>query len=369
MKVSINRETLLHILEKTVGAIEKKTTSPILSNVLLHCSEKGLRVNATDLDVEMVGYLGNTGVEEPGSVTVSARKILDICKSLPPESILSIKTRDSKLIIESTRSHFELATLPPDDFPVLDNIAFDHSFSVSEKILFDVINKTAYAMAIQDVRYYLNGMLIDLSASKICCVATDGHRLAYSETNTFDTGIKDDISFIIPRKGIQEFLRMLSSDSDVSLDLEFSSNHIRLTKDNLRFTSKLIDGKYPDYRSAMPMNSKYSIELDRVKFKNTLSRVAILSNEKFRGVLLRLSDGTLELRSNNPEQEMAKESLDINFSGDPLEVGFNASYLLDAVNHLQDDSFIIEINAPESSTLIRPVDNKNTRYVVMPVRL
>ena len=368
MKLTINRESLLPLLEKTVGVVEHKSTTPILSNILISASEKGIRITGTDLDTEISGTVDNTGVEAYGSTTVSARKILDICKSLSVDSLITISLSEATLTIQSGRSLFHLATLPADDFPILDNLSFVTQLELSEKVFSNLLKQTSYAMAQHDVRYYLNGLFFEAKDNNITSVATDGHRLACCSV-LVDKTKSEEISIIIPRKGINELSRLVDVENVGAIQLELSNNHIRLQKDNIRFTSKLIDGKYPDYQAAIPQSSLHTIELDRLQIKETLSRVAILSNEKFRGVLLKLSDGLLTIRSDNPDRETAEDSIDVNFSGDDFSVGFNVNYLLDAINNLSGDTVSFSLNSVESSTLISSKDNPNSISVVMPVRL
>ncbi len=370
MKLTITRESLLPILERATGVVEQKTTTAVLSNVLLSTSHKGLRITGTDLDTEISGYLDNTGIEDYGSTTVSARKLMDICKSLPQDSIIKIALDNkNNLNVKSSRSAFHLATLPADDFPVLDNISFSTQITLKEEQFLNLINQTSYAMAQHDVRYYLNGMFLQTSSNEITTVATDGHRLACCSIKMQLAKGSDELSVIIPRKGINELSRLLNAGSSIDIELQLSDNHIRLQKDNIRFTSKLIDGKYPDYQAAIPQNTLHTIELDRLQIKDTLSRVAILSNEKFRGVLLKLTNGLLTIRSDNPDRETAEDSIDINYTGDDFEVGFNVNYLLDAINNLSGETVSFSLNTVESSTLIQSSGNPNSISVVMPVRL
>ncbi len=369
MKLTINRESLLPVLEKAAGVVEQKSTTPVLSNVLLSTSEKGLRITGTDLDTEISGTIDNEGIESYGSTTVSAKKLLDICKALPSDSIIEISLDSGTLSLKSGRSLFHLATLPSDDFPVLDSIKLTTQIKLVENDFLDLLNQTSYAMAQHDVRYYLNGLFLHAIDEKITTVATDGHRLACCSLQMAAQQELSEVSIIIPRKGISELTRLLSSDTKTTIDLELSENHIRLQKGNIRFTSKLIDGKYPDYQAAIPSSTLHTIDLDRVQIKNTLSRVAILSNEKFRGVLLKLSNGLLTIRSDNPDRETAEDSIDVNYTGDDFSVGFNVNYLLDAINNLTGDTISFSLNTVESSTLIQSSDNPNSMSVVMPVRL
>jgi len=275
--------------------------------------------------------------------------------------------KNGTLSLNSGRSVFKLATLPADDFPVLDSINFATTITLIESDFLNLLNQTSYAMAQHDVRYYLNGMFMRSANSKLTTVATDGHRLACCSLDMPNQG--DEISIIIPRKGINELSRLLSADSKTTIELQLSDNHIRLQKDNIRFTSKLIDGKYPDYEAAIPQSTLHTIDLDRMQIKDTLSRVAILSNEKFRGVLLKLSSGLLTIKSDNPDRETAEDSIDINYTDSDFEVGFNVTYLLDAINNLSGETITFSLNSVESSTLIQSTDNPNSISVVMPVRL
>lgn len=369
MKLTINRESLLPIIERANSVVEAKSTTPVLSNILLSVSEQGLRITGTDLDTEISGAIDNTGIEQNGTTTVSAKKMLDICKALPADSIIQMKLEDNILALTSSRSSFKLATLPADDFSILDSLVFDTSLTLIENEFLNLLNQTSYSMAQHDVRYYLNGMLLTTTSDKITTVATDGHRLACCSLALDSSQTKNEISIIIPRKGINELSRLLQSDAKTSITLELSQNHIRLQKDNIRFTSKLIDGKYPDYQATIPKTTLYEIEMDRQQIKDCLVRVAILSNDKFRGVSLKLTDGLLTIRSDNPDRETAQESIDINYTGDDLEVGFNVNYLLDAINNIQGDTISFALNTVESSTLIHSTDNPNCMCVVMPVRL
>lgn len=367
MKLTISKETLLEQLTHVVGAVEKKHTSKILENILIIATENNLKLVGTDLEIEMSSEFP-TQAEEAGQITAPARKLFEICKALPADCFVVFETEGDRLHIKGLRSRFELATLPADEYPLLDDIPIQNEITIPEKDLKTLLEKVSFSMANQDVRYYLNGLLLEFSNNKLLSVSTDGHRLAISEFNT-DNSSEANLKIIVPRKGILELTRLLDSSSELPVTLQISDNHIRVHKDNIRFTSKLIDGKYPDYQAAIPANSNHVIELDREQFKSTLSRVSILSNEKFRGIRLRLLDGTMTLHSNNPENESAEEEIDINYSGELFEIGFNVTYLLEAVNHLEGTIVNLELSTPDSSALLLSPDDTNTRYVVMPIRL
>ncbi|HIO93629.1 MAG TPA: DNA polymerase III subunit beta [Leucothrix mucor] len=368
MKLTISRDTLLEQLNHVIGAIEKKQTKKILENVYISVENEKLTFIGTDLEIELSSS-SDISSDEDGSITTSAKKMLDICKALPADCFILLETDDTRLNLKGVRSRFELSILPADDYPLLDDIEFSNEISIPEKELKHLFDSTAFSMANQDVRYYLNGLFLDIQENIIKTVTTDGHRLAVSEYSS-DTGTGgSDSSLIIPRKGVLELSRLLDSSSDLPLTLYLSDNHIRVKKGNIRFTSKLIDGKYPDYQAAIPASSTYHIELDRLVFRDTLARVAILSNEKFRGIRLRFYDGVMTLHSTNPEKEMAEEEIDVNYEGDLLEIGFNVSYLLDAVNHLDTETVDLQISNPDSSALLTAVGDQATKYVVMPIRL
>lgn len=368
MKLTISRDTLLEQLNHVIGAIEKKHTKKILENLYISVDEKEMTFIGTDLEIELSSRIEISSDIE-GSITTSARKMLDICKALPSECFILLETDENRLYLKGVRSRFELTTLPSEDYPLLDDIEFSNEITMPEKSLKELFDNTAFSMANQDVRYYLNGLYLDISENIIKTVTTDGHRLAVSEYVS-DTAISgSDSSIIIPRKGVLELSRLLDGTSELPLTLYLSDNHIRVKKGNIRFTSKLIDGKYPDYQAAIPASSIYHIELDRLTFRDTLARVAILSNEKFRGIRLRFLDGVMTLHSTNPEKEMAEEEMDVNYCGELLEIGFNVSYLLDAVNHIASETIVLHVSNPDSSALLTALGDDSTKYVVMPIRL
>jgi len=370
MKLTISKETLLEQLNNVVGAVEKKHTSKILENILIQASEKELQLVGTDLEIEMSATI-DIDADSPGQVTAPARKLFDICKALPPDCFILIETDDNqRLHLKGLRSKFELATLPADEFPILDDIPINQEISLPEKGLKALLEKVSFSMANQDVRYYLNGMLLEFSEEQILAVTTDGHRLAiskFADLENSESNVNQKI--IVPRKGILELTRLLDSTSELPVTLQISDNHIRINKDHIRFTSKLIDGKYPDYQAAIPNTAEHSLDLDREQFRDTLARVAILSNEKFRGIRLTLNDGTMFLHSNNPENESAEEELDVNYSGETFEIGFNVTYLLEAVNHLDGDMIKFDLTTAGSSALFYSPNDVDTQYVVMPIRL
>ncbi|MCK5918053.1 MAG: DNA polymerase III subunit beta [Cocleimonas sp.] len=373
MKLTISRDILLDQLSNVIGAIEKKHTKKILENIYISMQDDVLHVVGTDLEIELSSQT-QIICEEQGTITTTAWKILEICKALPTDSFIVLETDDHRLYLRANRSNFELSTLPADEYPLLDDISFSDEIIIRENVLKGLLNATAFSMANQDVRYYLNGLLLAVSDGLVKAVTTDGHRLAISAYQRDDNNGSDiEKSIIIPRKGVLELSRILDASSEIPLALYLSDNHIRIQKEDIRFTSKLIDGKYPDYQAAIPASSTYQIELERILFKDTLSRVAILSNEKFRGIRLSFDKGVMKLHSTNPEKESATEEIDIEYSGELLEIGFNVSYLLDAINHIKADTIILHLSNPDSSVLITTggveSDSLATKYVVMPIRL
>ncbi|WP_020393646.1 DNA polymerase III subunit beta [Thiolinea disciformis] len=368
MKLTQTREALLEDLQATLGAIEKRNTSPILENVLLKIAKQTSYWRGTDLELEIAStspLLDSTD----GEITLPARKLADICKALPAESLIAIDVQEQRAIVSCGRSRFELATLPASDFPDLDDIGETHELVLPEAELKTLLESTAFAMANQDVRYYLNGMLLELTSDYIRTVSTDGHRLSLYTYTQLDKPIDKETQVIIPRKGVLELSRLLRADSQVPVQVQLSQNHLRVQLGKLRFTTKLVDGRYPDYKAAVPAKGQIQVDVDRKAFKDMLTRVAILSNEKFRGVRLSLRDNILVVQSNNPEQESAQDELDILYQGEEFNIGFNVNYLLDAVNHLQHDTLRLQLNAPESSALVTDPLNEAIRNVIMPIRL
>ena len=370
MKLIISKETLLEQLNRVVGAIEKKNTSDILENVLIQATPDTLKLVGTDQKIELSSSV-EIQPEIPGQITAPARKLFDICKALPDGCFITIELDEqNSLHVKNQRSHFKLATLPAEAYPLLDDIPISQEVTLTEKSFKHLIEKVSFSMANQDVRYFLNGMLLDFQGTNLFAVATDGHRLAiskYTDSHDYDKEFYEKI--IIPRKSVLELSRLLDSNSQLPLTLQTSENHIRIKKDNFRFTSKLIDGKYPDYQTAIPVKTNHTIILDREQFRDTLLRVAILSNEKFRSIHILLNDNTMFLHSNNPENETAEEEIDITYTGDLFETGFNVTYLLDAVNHLEGKEIKLELTTPDASAILYSDDNTGTRYIIMPVRM
>ena len=366
METTIKREDILAPLQQVIGAVERRQTLPILGNVLFKSSGGDLTLTATDLEIEMVARITSDSTAD-FQTTLPARKLLDICKALPDTAAISFNINDSKVSLTSARSRFTLASLPARDFPSLDEIEEQQVFSVPQNILKGLFDKTSFAMAQQDVRYYLNGILMEISSAKIKLVATDGHRLALSEID-LDTGVDADRQIIVPRKAVLELSRLLESD-DSLVKCVLSQNHLRVESDSLVFTTKLIDGKFPDYQRVIPVDGNKMMEVDRETLKNSMSRIAILSNEKYRGIRLTLTAGNLSIQANNPDQEEAEEELKVDYDESEVEIGFNVTYLIDVLNVLGSEKVQIKLKDSNSSAIISDSQDDSSLYVVMPMRL
>lgn len=366
MKFQIEKETLLNPLQQIIGAVEKRQTMPALSNVLIRTTENSLTLTATDLEIELVSQIAMI-IDEPGEITVPARKLLDICKSLPNEAIIKFIVNENKALVQSGRSRFSLTTLPANDFPALDAITSVYEFELTQKTLHDIIDKTAFAMAQQDVRYYLNGLMLEVSASYLRAVATDGHRLAYCEKET-SADIADIKQVILPRKGVLELVRLLT-DSDDPVKIILGSNHLQVEFNDLRLTSKLIDGRFPDYNRVMPTDGANIVTADRDLLRQALIRASILSNEKYRGIRLMLEKNLVKLQAQNPDQEEADIEQEVVYTGDDIEIGFNVNYMLDVLNVTNSDMVQAALRDSNSSFLLSYPDQPDCKYVIMPMRL
>jgi DNA polymerase-3 subunit beta len=366
MKLQIEKETLLNPLQQIIGAVEKRQTMPALSNVLLKATDNSLTLTATDLEIELVSQIAMV-IDEPGEITVPARKLLDICKALPNEALINFTVKDNKALLQSGRSRFSLATLPANDFPALEGINSVYEFDITQATLRDIIEKTAFAMAQQDVRYYLNGLMLEVSSNNLRAVATDGHRLAYCEKQT-DADIADIKQVILPRKGVLELVRLLN-DTDEPVRITLGSNHLQVEFNDLRLTSKLIDGRFPDYNRVMPAEGENVITADRDQLRQSLIRASILSNEKYRGIRLVLEKNLIKLQAQNPDQEEADVEQEVVYNGEEIEIGFNVNYMLDVLNVTDSDMVQASLRDSNSSFLLTYPDQTDCKYVIMPMRL
>lgn len=367
MKFSVVKETLLKQLQLVVGVVERRQTLPVLSNVLVKLEDKRLAITGTDLEVEI---LSQENINDPGLIagetTLPARKLLDICRSLPDEAQLNFSCDNQRATISSGRSRFTLATMPANEFPSVDGGNGNLEFECPSEQIKYIIDKTAFAMAHQDVRYYLNGMLWEASEGQLRAVATDGHRLAMT-TLEVPVNQAEKIQSILPRKGVVELSRLLGDQEQVVVSL--GDNHIRVTSQGFEFTSKLVDGAYPDYDRVLPKDGNLKIVGDVEGLRQAFGRTAILSNEKYRGVRLALSENLLIMSATNPEQEEAQEEVEVSYTGEPFEIGFNVNYILDVLNTLDSETVSFTLSGANSSALLQGEGDKNSVYVIMPMRL
>jgi DNA polymerase-3 subunit beta len=366
MKFTVTRDALLKPLNLVAGVVERRQTLPILANVLIGVEGNLLSLTGTDLEVELLGKVSLDGATVDGDITVPARKLLDIVKSLPDDSVISVEVEEQRAIIKSGRSRFTLSTLPASEFPNVEQGSASLEFDVLQRNLKTLIDKTSFAMAQQDVRYYLNGMLWEIKDGIFRVVATDGHRLALSTQSGISASEEKQV--ILPRKGVLELSRLLIEE-DESIHLAFGDTHLRATTQAFTFTSKLVDGKFPDYDRVLPKGSDKDVVADRAVLKQALARAAILSNEKYRGIRMQFNAGDLRIVANNPEQEEAEDVVAIDYDGDTLEIGFNVSYLLDIMNVVSGPKVKFSLLDANSSALLEDNDDGNALYVVMPMRL
>ncbi len=367
MKFSIQREDILKPLQAISGVVERRQTLPVLSNVLLNVNSSSLQLSGTDLEVELRVETPVDAIEV-GDITLPARKFLDICKALPDSAMIEIAVEGDRATLRSGKSRFTLSTLPAAEFPNMESVKGQVEFTIPQSHLKELIDKTQFSMAQQDVRYYLNGLMLEINSDTLRSVATDGHRLALCEMPC-SIACEESRQIIVPRKGVGELSRLLE-DSDVEAQVSVGSNHIRVTLPGFIFTSKLIDGRFPDYQRVVPQNCDKDVIAERDIIRQSLTRASILSNEKYRGIRLNLRSGSIIVQANNPELEEAEEEFEVSYDGAPLEIGFNVSYILDALNVLSDSSVVLHFSDANSSCLITGnVEGSNCKYVVMPMRL
>lgn len=367
MKFSLTRDLLLKPLLLVSGAVERKSTLPILGNILLEVSGQTLTMTATDLELEMISSTQVNNRGEDGRITVPARKLLDICKSLPDTADIEFELVNDSIHIACGRSRYTLVTLPGTDFPNIEEWQGDVEFNLQKLQLLRLIESTHFSMANQDVRYYLNGMSIETENNEIRSVATDGHRLAICKIAN-DGLTLPARQVIVPRKGILEIIRLLAP-IEQEIKISLGTNHIRIVDTDFSFTSKLVDGRFPDYRRVLPRNGDKVLVTNKEQLRQVLSRASILSNEKFKGVRLNFAPNELKITANNPEQEHAEEYLEIDFPFDNLEIGFNVSYILDVLNAIKDESVKFTLSDANSSVVIEGNETGEALYVIMPMRL
>ena len=365
--LNIERETLLKPLQSVSGIVERRHTLPILSNVLLETADDELKLLATDLEIQVATRAALSKKANTQAITVSARKLQDILRSLPEATNVSLETQESKLVLRAGKSRFNLQTLPAEDFPKLAaGNGETITVSVAQQELKRMLQLVQYAMAQQDIRYYLNGLLMLVDGSKLTLVATDGHRLAYISTAL--EGKHSRVEAILPRKAVLELVKLLT-DSEDSVELQIQQNQVRSHFGDVDLLSKVVDGKFPDFTRVIPSNPPGRFLISRIDLQQALQRASILSNEKFRGVRWVLTRNVLRIVCTNAEQEEAEEELEVEYAGEALDIGFNVTYLLDVLNNLSADQVECALGDANSSMLITVPGDKNFKYVVMPMRI
>ena len=361
------QSTLLAVLQSVSGIVERRHTLPILANVMLRKTGGSVQLTTSDLEIQIRTTAELGGDAGNFVTTVGARKLIDILRTMPADQTVSLESSQSKLVLKGGKSRFTLHTLPAEDFPLVQESAeFGPAFSVPQKTLKNLLGQVAFAMAVHDIRYYLNGILFVAEGQQLSLVSTDGHRLAFASA-TLDVEVpKQEV--ILPRKTVLELQRLLS-DAEGAIEMQFANNQARFSFGGMEFVTKLVEGKFPDYNRVIPKNHKNEITLGRQALLSSLQRTAILTSEKFKGVRLNLDPGTLRVASSNAEQEEAQDELDIDYGGDSIEIGFNVTYLIDALTNMQQDMVKIELSDGNSSALLTIPENSSFKYVVMPMRI
>ena len=361
------QETVLLVLQSVAGIVERRHTLPILANVLIRKTGASVELTTSDLEIQIRTTAQLDGDSGDFATTVGARKLIDILRTMPAEQTVSLESSAAKLILKGGKSKFTLQTMAAEDFPLVQEAAsFGPKFSVPQKTLKSLLSQVSFAMAVHDIRYYLNGILFVAEGKTLSLVSTDGHRLAFSSA-TLDVEVpKQEV--ILPRKTVMELQRLLS-DAEGAIEMQFANNQAKFSFDNMEFVTKLVEGKFPDYNRVIPRNHKNSIILGRAALLATLQRTAILTSDKFKGVRLNIDPGTLRVASNNAEQEEAVDELDIDYGGDSIEIGFNVTYLIDALTNMSQDMVKLELSDGNSSALLTIPDKDAFKYVVMPMRI
>jgi DNA polymerase-3 subunit beta len=365
--VKAKRDKLLGPLSAVSGIIERRHTLPILSNVLIERGASALSFLATDIEIQITARDAVESSGEARAVTVGARKLVDILRALPDGAEVTLQQQDKRMLVKAGKSRFVLQTLPAEDFPRLAKPAGEVArFALPQKALRKLLNLVQYAMAQQDIRYYLNGLLMVVEDKGLKLVATDGHRLAYAAMALDAKLPRQEV--IVPRKTVLELSKLLA-DSDAEVRIEISATQASFAFGTVELVSKLVDGKFPDYTRVIPSGHKNQLTIEREVLRQALSRAAILSNEKFRGVRWVLTDGTLRIVSNNTEQEEAEETLEVGYKGDALDIGFNVNYLLDVLNNVAGTDVECRFGDAASSALLSFPSEADFKYVVMPMRI
>ncbi len=361
------QEKILSVLQSVSGIVERRHTLPILANVLIRKTDDDLQFTTSDLEIQIRTAAELGGDKGNFTTTIGARKLIDILRTMPADQTVALESSQNKIILKGGKSKFTLQTLPAEDFPLVQEApGFGPLFSVPQKTLKDLLGQVAFAMAVHDIRYYLNGILFVAEGKQLSLVATDGHRLAFASVMLETEVPRQEV--ILPRKTVIELQRLLS-DAEGAIEMQFASNQAKFAFGGMEFVTKLVEGKFPDYNRVIPKNHKNAITLGRQALLATLQRTAILTSDKFKGVRLNIDPGSLRVASNNAEQEEAIDELDIDYAGDSIEIGFNVTYLIDALSNMSQEMVKLELSDGNSSALFTIPDNTTFKYVVMPMRI
>ena len=361
------QDKVLAALQSVAGIVERRHTLPVLANVLIRKTAGQVQLTTSDLEIQIRTHADLGGDDTSFATTVGARKLIDILRTLPADQMVSLESQQSKLVLKGGKSKFTLQTLPAEDFPLVqESPSFGPVFSVPQKTLKSLLGQVSFAMAVHDIRYYLNGILFVAEGKKLSLVATDGHRLAFASADLDVEVPKQEV--ILPRKTVLELQRLLS-DKDGAIEMQFAANQAKFSFEGMEFVTKLVEGKFPDYNRVIPRNHQNIIILGRTALLAALQRAAIMTSEKFKGVRLNVEPGALRVASNNADQEEAVDELDIEYNGDAIEIGFNVTYLIDALTNMSQDMVRVELADGNSSALVTIPDNEHFKYVVMPMRI
>jgi DNA polymerase-3 subunit beta len=362
------QERLLEALQSVAGIVERRHTLPILANVLVRKNGPQIELTTSDLEIQVRTHAELGGDAGTFSTTVGARKLIDILRALPSDQVVTLSAAQAKLTLQAGKSRFTLQTLPSEDFPLVNEaVDFGPTFAVPQKTLKDLINQVHFAMAVHDIRYYLNGILFIAEGKTLTLVATDGHRLGLAQA-TLETDVPSKQEVILPRKTVLELQRLLK-DEDTPIEMKFAGNQARFAFSGMEFVTKLVEGKFPDYNRVIPKNHRNSVVLGRAPLLGCLQRAAILTSEKFKGVRVNIEPGVLRIASSNAEQEEAKEELEVDYDGDAIDIGFNVTYLIDVLSNVSQEMVKIELQDSSASALLTVPERPGFKYVVMPMRI
>jgi DNA polymerase-3 subunit beta len=361
------QDKVLASLQSVAGIVERRHTLPILANVLLRKTGSQVQLTTSDLEIQIRTTAELDGDSANFATTLGARKLIDILRTMPADQTVSLESTGGKLILKGGKSRFTLQSMPAEDFPLVqESASFGPAFSVPQKTLKSLLSQVSFSMAVHDIRYYLNGILFVAEGKQLSLVATDGHRLAFASSALEVEVPKQEV--ILPRKTVIELQRLLS-DKEGAIEMQFASNQAKFSFDGMEFVTKLVEGKFPDYNRVIPKNHKNIVTLGRVPLLASLQRTAIMTSEKFKGVRLNIEPGSLRVASSNAEQEEAVDELDVDYSGDTIEIGFNVTYLIDALQNMSQEMVRIELSDGNSSALVTNPDDNAFKYVVMPMRI